>query len=68
MDTAHHLFGIRLNDYVAATVFALASAYLVVLRRRPSDPVGYAVRLREQAGVPDTVLVLSQSPRSLGMP
>ena len=37
VDTAHHFLGIRLNDYVAAGVFALAAAYLVARRGRPES-------------------------------
>ena len=39
IDDAHHLFGLRLNDYVSAVVFAAALAYLVRRRRTiPVDP------------------------------
>ena len=37
IDDAHHLFGLRLNDYVSVVVFAAALAYLV--RRRRTTPV-----------------------------
>ncbi len=36
IDEAHHFFGIRLNDYVSATCFLAAVAYLIV--RRGSGP------------------------------
>jgi len=40
IDDANRLFGIRLNDYVAAAVFLSAVSYLIATRRRRTEPVG----------------------------
>jgi prolipoprotein diacylglyceryl transferase len=38
VDQAHHLLGLRLNDWVALVVFLAALAYFVIVGRQPPDP------------------------------
>jgi phosphatidylglycerol---prolipoprotein diacylglyceryl transferase len=38
VDEAHHLLGLRLNDWVALVVFLAALAYFVTVSRRPREP------------------------------
>jgi prolipoprotein diacylglyceryl transferase len=37
VDEAHHFFGLRLNDYVAALTFLGGCTYLYLKRRKPAD-------------------------------
>jgi prolipoprotein diacylglyceryl transferase len=55
VDEAHHVLGLRLNDWVALLVFLAALAYFVVVGRRP--PAG-----PEPAAEPESEHELSQTP------
>lgn len=52
IDAAHHIFGLRLNDWTALIVFLAAVAYLYVYRDRAEDPASAYGTGTAEGGVP----------------